>query len=46
MSFDFEPNLNIDREEDDNDPQDNDSLAGGEGLYGRVPGGTPSWSRK
>ena len=39
MSFDFDPNLNIDREEVDNDPQDNDSLAGGEGLYGRVPGG-------
>ena len=39
MSFEFDPNLNIDREEDDNDPQDNDSLAGGDGLYGRVPGG-------
>ena len=39
MSFDFDPNVNIDRAEDDNDPQDNDSLAGGEGLYGRVPGG-------
>ena len=39
MSFDFDPNLNIDREEDDNDPQDDDGLAGGEELYGRVPGG-------
>ena len=39
MSFDFDPNLNIDREEDDNAPQDDDGLAGGEELYGRVPGG-------
>ena len=39
MSFEFDPHLHIDREEDDNDPQDNDSLAGGEGLYGRVPCG-------
>jgi hypothetical protein len=30
MSFEFDPNLNIDREEDNNDPQDNDSLAGGD----------------
>jgi hypothetical protein len=37
MSFEFDPNLNIDRVEDDNDPQDNDSLAGGDGLFGRVP---------
>ena len=39
MSFDFDPNVNIDRAEDDNDPQDIDGLVGGEGLYGRVPGG-------
>ncbi len=38
MSFDFDPNENIDRVEDDNDPQDIESLVGGEGLYGRVPG--------
>ena len=39
MSFDFDPNVNIDRAENDNDPQDIDGLVGGEGLYGRVPGG-------
>jgi hypothetical protein len=39
MSFDFDPNKNIDRAEDDNDPQDIENLVGGEGLYGRVPGG-------
>ena len=39
MSFDFDPNVNIDREEDDNDPEDVASYLGGEGLYGRVPGG-------
>ena len=39
MSFEFDPNLNIDREEDDNDPEDVASYLGGEGLYGRVPGG-------
>ena len=39
MSFDFDPNESIDRAEDDNDPQDIESLVGGEGLYGRVPGG-------
>ena len=38
MSFDFDPNVNIDREVD-NDPQDVESYVGGEGLYGRVPGG-------
>ena len=38
MSFDFDPNKNIDRAEDDNDPQDIEFL-GGEGLFGRVPGG-------
>ena len=38
MSFDFDPNVNIDREVD-NDPQDIESYVGGEGLYGRVPGG-------
>ena len=37
MSFEFDPNLNIDRAEDDNDPQDIESLAGGEGLFDRVP---------
>ena len=39
MSFDFDPNKNIDRVEVDNDPQDFESYVGGEGLYGRVPGG-------
>jgi hypothetical protein len=38
MSFDFDPNENIDRAEDDNDPQDIE-FVGGEGLFGRVPGG-------
>ena len=38
MSFVFDPNVNIDREVD-NDPQDVESYVGGEGLYGRVPGG-------
>ena len=38
MSFEFDPNENIARAEDDNDPQDIESL-GGEGLFGRVPGG-------
>ena len=37
MSFEFDPNLNIDRAEEDNDPQDTESLAGGEGLFDRVP---------
>ena len=37
MSFEFDPNLNIDRAEDDNDPQDIESLAGGDGLFDRVP---------
>ena len=40
MSFVFDPNENIDRAEDDNDPQDMESYVGGEGLYGRVPGGS------
>ena len=39
MSFDFDPNVNIDRAEDDNNPEDVASYLGGEGLYGRVPGG-------
>jgi hypothetical protein len=39
MSFDFDPNKNIDRAEVDNDPQDVESYVGGEGLFGRVPGG-------
>ncbi len=34
MSFDFDPNKN----EDDNHPQDIE-VVGGEGLFGRVPGG-------
>jgi len=38
MSFEFDPNENIDRAEDDNDPQDIESL-GDEGLFGRVLGG-------
>ena len=38
MSFDFDPNVNIDREVD-NDPEDVASYLGGEGLFGRVPGG-------
>ena len=37
MSFEFDPNLNIDRAEDDNDPQDIEILVGGEGLFDRVP---------
>ena len=37
MSFKFDPNLNIDRAEDDNNPQDIESLAGGDGLFDRVP---------
>jgi hypothetical protein len=39
MSFDFDPNENIDRAEVDNNPQDVESYVGGEGLFGRVPGG-------
>jgi hypothetical protein len=39
MSFDFDPNNNNDRAEVDNNPEDVDSYLGGEGLYGRVPGG-------
>ena len=39
MSFDLDPNVNIDRAEDDNDPEDVASYLGGEGLYGRVPDG-------
>ncbi len=39
MSFEFDPLENMDRSEDDNDPQDIDSLGGGEeGVFGRVPG--------
>ena len=37
MSFEFDLNLNIDRAEDDNDPQHIESLAGGDGLFDRVP---------
>ncbi len=39
MSFDFDPNNNNDRAEVDNNPEDVDSYLGGEGIYGRVPGG-------
>ena len=39
MSFEFDPNKNIDRAEVDKDPQDVESYVGGEGLFGRVPGG-------
>ena len=39
MSFEFDPDNNIDRAEVDNDPQDVESYVGGEGLFGRVPGG-------
>jgi hypothetical protein len=39
MSFEFEPNDNIDRSENGNDPQDIESLGGEGGLFGRVPGG-------
>ena len=38
MSFEFDPNENIDRSEDGNDPQDTESLGGEGGLFGRVPG--------
>jgi hypothetical protein len=40
MSFEFDPNKNIDRAEDGNDPQDIESYVGGKGLFSRVPGGT------
>jgi hypothetical protein len=40
MSFVFDPNENIDRAEDDIDPQDVESYVGGEGLFDRVPGGS------
>jgi hypothetical protein len=33
MSFEFDPNENIDRPEDGNDPQDIECLVGGEGLW-------------
>jgi hypothetical protein len=39
MSFEFDPFENIDRSEDDNDPQDIESLGGEGGLCGRVSGG-------
>jgi len=40
MSFDFDPHVNIDRDREvDKDPQDVESYVGGEGLFGRVPGG-------
>jgi hypothetical protein len=39
MSFEFDPNENINRAEDGNDPQDVENYVGGEGLFGRVPGG-------
>jgi len=37
MSFDFDPNVNINRAEVDNNPQEVESYVGGEGLFGRVP---------
>jgi hypothetical protein len=40
MSFEFAPNKNIDRAEDDNDPQVLASYVSGEGLFDRVPGGS------
>jgi hypothetical protein len=40
MSFDFDPNENINRAEVDIDPQDIASYVGGEGLFDRVPGGS------
>ena len=39
MSFEFDPNENIDRSEDGNNLQDIESLGGEGGLFGRVPGG-------
>jgi hypothetical protein len=39
MSFVFDPNENINKAEDDNEPQDVESYVSGEGLFGRVPGG-------
>jgi hypothetical protein len=39
MSFEFDPNNNLDRSEDDNDPQDIESLGGERGLFVRVPSG-------
>jgi len=38
MSFEFDPNKNLNRSEDGNDPQDIKSLGGEGGLFGRVPG--------
>ncbi len=38
MSFEFDPNKNLYRSEDGNNPQDIESLGGEGGLYGRVPG--------
>jgi hypothetical protein len=38
MIFEFDPNENINRSEDGNDPQDTGSLGGEGGLFGRVPG--------
>jgi hypothetical protein len=40
MSFEFDPNKNLDRSEHDNNPQDIHSLGGEGGLFGRVPGGS------
>jgi len=39
LSFEFNPNKNLDRSEDDNEPQDDDRLGGERGPFGRgVPG--------
>ncbi len=40
MSFEFDPNKNLNRSEHDNNPQDIRSLGGEGGLFGRVPGGS------
>jgi hypothetical protein len=39
MSFAFDPNENLDRSEDGNNPQDIESLGGEGGQFCRVPGG-------
>ena len=45
MSFEFDPLENIDRSEDDNDPQDIESLGGEGGLLEESPA-DPSWNRQ
>ena len=41
MSFEFNPNKNLDRSEYDKDPQDDDRLGGERGPFGRGVPGTP-----